>query len=160
MKKRVISIMLLSFILITLAGCKKETPVSTTKETPVSTTEEKKGIQLVSISEVQDSIDKEDLYIFVLGNGDCSACEMYEESLKELEDTEGVRLDYIDISVEDRDEVQDLLFNVLKQDPQQGISTPTTFFIRNGEVVDTLVGAVGAEVIMEEYGDLIKEFAQ
>lgn len=152
MKKRVISIMLLSFILITLAGCKKETPVSTT--------EEKKGIQLVSVSEVQDSIDKEDLYIFVLGNGDCPACEMYEESLEELEETENVKLDYIDILEENRSEVEDLLYNVLNQDSEEGIATPTTFFIRNGEVVDTLVGAVDFETLMEDYGDIIKEFAK
>ena len=52
-------------------------------------------------------------------------------------------------------EAQDLLFNVLKK-----FTTRNFFLIRNGEVVDTLVGAVGAKVIMEEYGDLIKEFAQ
>lgn len=168
MKKKLVLATLLSLVMVlTFTGCKKDVALEDGENHPdhfeVSDTEygdEIKGIELTAVSDIKDSIKKENLYIFVLGNENCPACVAYKEYLKELEDTEGVRLDYIDISVEDRDEVQDLLFNVLKQDPQQGISTPTTFFIRNGEVVDTLVGAVGAEVIMEEYGDLIKEFAQ
>ena len=168
MKKKLVLATLLSLVMVlTFTGCKKGVALEDGKNHPdhfeVSDTEygdEVKGIELTAVSDVKDSIKKENLYIFVLGNENCHACLAYKEYLKELEDTEGVRLDYIDIAVEDRDEVEDLLFNVLKQDPEQGISTPTTFFIRNGEVVDTLIGAVGYEVIMEEYGDLIKEFAQ
>lgn len=167
MKKKLVLATLLSLVMmLTFTGCKKDVSLENGEKYPdhfeVSDTEhddEIKGIELTTVSDVKDSIKKENLYIFVLGNKNCPACLVYREYLKELEDTEGVRLDYIDITVEDRDEVEDLLFNVLKQE-QQGISTPTTFFIRNGEVVDTLVGAVGYEVIMEEYGDLIKEFAQ
>lgn len=156
MKKKLILATLLSlFVVLTFAGCKKDVEVSDTEYG-----DEIKGIELTTISDVKDSIEKENLYIFALGNEDCPACLAYREYLKELEDNEGVRLDYIDVTAEDRDEIGDLLFNVLKQDPQEGIATPTTFFIRDGEVVDTLIGAVDYEVIMEEYGDLIKEFAQ
>lgn len=113
-------------------------------------TSDYKGVEMVSVSEAIEKIENRDQYIFVLGNENCSACLVYKEDLKKLESEEGIRLDYIDTSVEERADVQDLLSNVLGIDISEGVATPTTYFIKDGEVVDYIVGAVSPKDLMTE----------
>lgn len=146
MKSKIAIIMLGVAILLT--GC-SGVDSSNKDKTPVSTNDYK-DVEMVSVSEAIEKIENRDQYIFVLGNENCSACLVYKEDLKKLESEEGIRLDYIDTSVEERADVQDLLSNVLGIDISEGVATPTTYFIKDGEVVDYIVGAVSSKDLMAE----------
>lgn len=146
MKSKIAIIMLGVAILLT--GC-SGIDSSNKDKAPVSTNDYK-GVETVSVSEAIEKIENRDQYIFVLGNENCPACLVYKEDLKKLESEEGIRLDYIDISAEERADVQDLLSNVLGIDISEGVATPTTYFIKDGEVVDYIVGALSPKDLMAE----------
>lgn len=118
------------------------------------------GVNRLSATEVANKIEDSDTYIFVLGNDDCPACKMYKENLKDLVEEEEITLDYIDLLDEEKDNyeaVSALLVDNLNVDISSGIATPTTFIVKDGNVVDQIVGPISSEELMSEYGEHLKE---
>lgn len=113
------------------------------------------SVNIVTVDEVRENIDKKDKYVFILGDDTCHACIMLKNNLRELVVEENVQLDYIDLLGEPQENVEKLLAD-LDYDVE-GLSTPTTFIIENGEIVDTVVGAVAVEDLLDVHGDFILE---
>ena len=160
MKKKMAIIML--GITMLLVGCSGDVdaPAGPGKEVnhdrvPVSTVGYE-GVKMVKVSEVVEKIKSEDQYTFVLGNENCAGCITYKEYLKELENIEGVKLDYIDIQVEKSADVQNLLVDVLGVDVSQGFVTPTTYFVKDGKLVDYIVGVLSPEDLIAQQREFIE----
>lgn len=112
------------------------------------------SVNKATVDEVRENIDKKDKYVFILGDDNCHGCIMFKNNLKKLVAEENVQLDYIDLLVEPQENVEQLLAD-LEYDMSQGLSTPSTFIIENGEIVDTVVGAVPLEDLLDMYSDYI-----
>lgn len=119
------------------------------------------GYSYVSTSEVAENAKNMDKYTFVLGSDTCGGCTLYKVTgLSVLEQEEGIVLDYIDLDREDNAEIYELLEDTLGHDTNQGLATPTTFFVEDGKIVEYVVGAFGYEPLMEQYGTKIRENAK
>ena len=119
------------------------------------------GYSYVSTSEVAENAKNMDKYTFVLGSDTCGGCTLYKVTgLSVLEQKEGIVLDYIDLDREDNAEIYELLEDTLGHDTNQGLATPTTFFVEDGKIVEYVVGAFGYEPLMEQYGTKIRENAK
>lgn len=125
-------------------------------ENPADSVTIEESVNKVTVDEVRENIDKKDKYVFILGDDNCHGCIMLKNNLKKLVAEEDVQLDYIDLQVVPQADVEQLLAD-LEYDISQGLSTPTTFIIENGEMVDTVVGAVAVEDLLDMYGDFILE---
>lgn len=129
---------------------------------PVDETEEmglNDSINKVSVDEVRENIDKGGPYAFILGDDTCPACIMFKNNLKQLVVDEGIKLDYIDMLVESQAEVEELLED-LDYDMTQGLSTPTTFIMEDGEVISTVVGAVDIESLLAETYEILSQLSE
>lgn len=129
---------------------------------PVDETEEmglNDSINKVNVDEVRENIEAGGPYAFILGDDTCPACIMFKNNLKHLVVDEGIKLDYIDLQVEPQAEVQELLED-LEYDMTQGLSTPTTFIIEDGEITSTVVGAVDTESLLAEHGEIILQLSK
>lgn len=109
----------------------------------------------VSVDQVLAKIESKETFAFIIGSKTCPACEQYRENLKTLKEKENVSMDYIDLDAvnpEDRDKVVDLVVNHLDGDVENGLSTPTTYFIDKGKLNgEPVVGSVPKEEIVEVY---------
>lgn len=125
-------------------------------ENPADSVTIEDSVNIVTVDEVRENIDKKDKYVFILGDDTCSGCIMLKNNLKELVAEENVQLDYIDLLREPQENVEKLLED-LDYDISEGLSTPTTFIIENGKIVDTVIGPVEVEDLLEVYSDFILE---
>ena len=123
-------------------------------ESPADSVSIEDSVNKVTVDEVRENMESKDKYVFILGDDTCPACIMFKNNLKKLVAEEDVQLDYIDLLVEPQENVEQLLAD-LEYDMSQGLSTPTTFIIENGEMVDTVVGAVEVEDLLDMYSDFI-----
>ena len=125
-------------------------------ENPADSVHIEDSVNKVTVDEVRENMESKDKYVFILGDDTCPACIMFKNNLRELVAEEDVQLDYIDLQVVPQADVEQLLAD-LEYDTSQGLSTPTTFIIENGEMVDTVVGAVEVEDLLDVYSDFILE---
>ena len=125
-------------------------------ESPADSVTIEDSVNKVTVDEVRENMESKDKYVFILGDDTCPACIMFKNNLKKLVAEEDVQLDYIDLLVEPQANVEQLLAD-LEYDMSQGLSTPSTFIIENGKVVDTVVGAVEVEDLLDMYSDFILE---
>ena len=136
---------------------------TSSQESTESSTEstEATGYSYVSTSEVAENAKNMDKYTFVLGSDSCGGCTLYKVTgLSVLAQEEGIVLDYIDLDREDNAEIYELLEDTLEHDTNQGLATPTTFFVEDGKIVEYVVGAFGYEPLMDQYGSKIRENAK
>ena len=125
-------------------------------ESPADSVSIEDSVNKVTVDEVRENMDKGDKYVFILGDDTCPACIMFKNNLKSLVAEEDGQLDYIDLLVEPQENIEQLLAD-LEYDMSQGLSTPSTLIIENGELVDTVVGAVEVEDLLDMYSDFILE---
>lgn len=106
---------------------------------------------VVTIKDVEKRIESKETFAFVIGSKDCSACDVYDESLKELKEKEDVILDYI-LFEDGKEEDMINLITGMGENINNGLGTPTTFFIVDGESTGhPVVGAVDKKDIVEVY---------
>lgn len=106
--------------------------------------------EILTYSEVENKINNKESFILYIGQSQCSYCKQYEKSLKRVVDKYNVKVYYIDIgkdsiSVEDR--------SLLSKNIDFS-GTPTTVFIKNGEVqgnYNRLSGAADTNKIIEQF---------
>lgn len=150
MKKIMIAFALMLVLIIT--GCADDSSAPSNEEG------EESSVNYVTTQSVIDKVESGDTYAFILGNNTCPACLAFKENLKDLE---GYTFDYIDLLVEENmASAEELLSDVLEFDTEEGVMTPTTFFVKDGEIQDYVIGALSAEDLMNEYGDYIEELKE
>ena len=106
--------------------------------------------ETLTYSEVENKINNKENFILYIGQSQCPYCKQYEHSLKRVVDKYNVKVYYIDIgedsiSIEDRS----LLSNNIDFS-----GTPTTIFIKNGEIqgsYNRINGAVDSKKIIEQF---------
>lgn len=137
MKKSISLILILLLSIILFTACSTETG-DTVNET--------------TIKEVVERIEKGETFAFIIGSDSCEACDVYKKNLAELKNKEDVVLDYINFNNEKEEDVIDLLVIHLGENIDNGLSTPTTYFIKDGKHTGhPTIGAVNKNEIVEVY---------
>lgn len=122
MKK--LAIVLLAGLLLTgLVGCNK--------------TEPKGSIERVTAEEIMQRIDADETLIFYVGLSDCKHCKAYHEALESYMKDHALHVYYVEaddaVNEEAMDRLMDEYFPTLEY-------TPTTYYIKDGETIDEMVG--------------------
>lgn len=146
---------------LTLAGCSnliddEEYEDNTAKDEKVSSEANLPEIaNLTTADDVSEKLENKESFALVIGDETCPACITYNSTLKELKEKDNILLDYIDLNLVDEEEMEKvglLLIETLEVGPE-GFATPTTFFIKDGELEETVVGAMGYEELIDTYKD-------
>lgn len=109
-----------------------------------------KGYTNISYSELEEKINNNETFAFVIGSRTCSACQMYKGTMEKIIKDYGIQIYFIeldDISEEDDSKLRS------KFSFQY---TPTTIFIENGSertTYDRFSGAVGYSEVVERLKD-------
>lgn len=150
--KKILNILLMICILtVAIVGCSNGADLSN------DNLNEDEYLNIVQPNEVIEMIEDGKSFAVVIGSDTCPACLYYKKNLKELKGHENIIINYINLSQDiDMEEVQDLVENVLKQDVSKGLSTPTTYFVVNGQLEDLVIGAISTDELIEYYSDYIK----
>lgn len=115
-------------------------------------------VNLTSADAVTERLENKESFALVIGDETCPACITYNSTLKEMKDKDDILLDYIDLNLVDEEEMEKvglLLLEVLNVGPE-GFATPTTFFVKDGKLEDTIVGAIGYEELKESYEENVE----
>lgn len=119
------------------------------------------SVNEVTVEEVVNRIEEEDTFAFILGSDNCPACVQYKENLKDLKKKEDIVLDYIDLDNSEENSMEDtadLIVQHLDGDLEDGLSTPTTYFIVDGKVKgEPVVGSVPAEEVLSLYRNMTEK---
>lgn len=126
MKKYIIACL---FCFLTLTGCSTE------------------KVKVISAESAVERIDNKESFVIVVGSTTCHACQSFQPVLEAIvdnyEDLPIFKI-YIDdedpISVEGQKEQVRVNFQELQEKTESMPSTPTTLFIKDGEVADRMVG--------------------
>lgn len=142
-------ISVLAIILIMLTGCSlfiKGDPVD-----------------LIEVQEVEDKLNAGDSFILVIANrAQCAPCESYlKGGLRKLSDNDGIKVDYIMIDTLDKQEDMDMLTQIIyedfNEDNSQLLGVPTTYVIKDGNLVNKMQGAVAYQELVKEYNEHVKQ---
>lgn len=106
-----------------------------------------KEITVISAEEAVQRLDNKESMVLVVGSTTCHACQSYdpvlEEIMKNYEELPLLKI-YIDdedpIAVEGEEEQVRVHFRELQEKTVTMPSTPTTLFIKDGKLVDSIVG--------------------
>ncbi len=106
-----------------------------------------KEITVISAEEAVQRLDNKESMVLVVGSTTCHACQSYdpvlEEIMKNYEELPLVKI-YIDdedpIAVEGEEEQVRVHFRELQEKTVTMPSTPTTLFIKDGKLMDSIVG--------------------
>lgn len=138
MKKILSLLLVISASVAVFAGCSSE-------ESKVD------KVNYVTAASIMERMDADETFAFVIGDAKCGACQIYVETLGELNKKEGILLDYLDLNDltnETLPEAQELVIDYLGEKFE---ATPTTYFIVDGEPVEDAIGALPYETILEKY---------
>lgn len=109
-------------------------------------------INETTVEAVVERMEKGETFAFIMGSDSCEACKDYKENLAELKDKEDVVLDYINFNEEKEEDVIDLLITHLGENIDNGLSTPTTYFIKDGKHTGhPAIGSIKKSEIVEVY---------
>lgn len=87
-----------------------------------------------------EKIENGDTFIVILGQENCPNCELYQEYLQEYMNEHPLYIDWI---VSNRKKNKELLLKHF-----EGLEyTPTSLYIKDGQIVDSVVGALTGEQI-------------
>jgi predicted bacteriocin transport accessory protein len=124
---KIIQYCLLLFTFLVLVACQEE--------------EESFKLNPISESKLTEEVESKETFLLVLGEKYCTSCQDYQETTIKtyLELAEHLPFYYVDITqIEDLEAFKDK-FNLSYQ------TSPTTYYISGGEVIDTLVGVKSLE---------------
>lgn len=143
--RRVLS---LTIILIIMTGCsilEKEPPVIT-----------------IEPQEIKDKIESQETFIVVIGNLDrCEPCERYMKgALRKLHNEKDYKANYVTVDTIKKQKDMDIMIEILYEDfeenTQSALSVPTTYFVKKGELVNSLQGPIAYEQLVNEYEKYIE----
>ena len=104
-------------------------------------------MNVVTLEEVIAKVDNGETFNFIIGNDACPACIYYKEELVKFHEDENYKFDYMEYdSNTNRELLSELITEKLGVEGNE-LSTPTTYFVVNGELKDTIVGAIEVEKI-------------
>jgi len=116
------------------------------------------SVNYITVQDLQDKLDNKETFVLVFAASGCSACKLYMDSINSFYFTNEVKLDYIDVNsddvVDNVDQVIDILDTYLGGEFN---ATPTTFFIKDGELANIEVGAISASALTTNYNTYIAE---
>lgn len=116
--------------------------------------DEKAQVNPVTAKEVIEKMDNKESFAVVIGDAKCSACVTYLDTLEEFNKKEGILFDYIDLN-ELKGETDPALADTQKLVreylDEKFEATPTTYFIKNGSLVEDKVGAMSYKDLKEVY---------
>lgn len=96
-------------------------------------------------------------FAFAIVDKDCSACQFYKkETLIKFEEEKLGEINLIEINkIADREEELMALTDLIQQNLQNKFeATPTTYFVKNGQLIDVVVGAIEVDELKEYYNKL------
>lgn len=100
----------------------------------------------INYNELETKLNNKENFVLVIGSATCSACELYEETMKEVMSKNNIDIYFIDLDALNDSERSKVYTKFAYT------YTPTTVFIKNGEDSGThnrFVGAVEYEEIIE-----------
>lgn len=99
------------------------------------------GVTFIDITQLDEKISNNEDFVVILGQDTCKACLAYKPTLEEVVKNKDVEIYYVQIvstwSIASKQAVIDYFEEDLGQTVQ---GTPTTYFIKNGVVEDSVLG--------------------
>ncbi len=92
----------------------------------------------LSYTELETKLNNDEDFVLVIGSSTCSACELYEETMKDIMSKNKIEIFFLDLNALS-DEESTKAYSKFHVD-----STPTTIFIKDGEETGTHNRIVGA----------------
>ncbi len=97
--------------------------------------------------EIIEKFENKESFVFVIGSSTCLACTQYRPIVEEALESKGVDVFYIESDKVDNDQLIDLVENYLDNDLEW---TPTTYFVVDGEVKESIAGALRYSLLVEK----------
>ena len=97
-----------------------------------------KGLNIVPAKDVIQRLENDETMVVVIGQSQCSACIAYKPILEELLNNYTVNLAYVELDKDVAEDVVALIETFLIE----ADATPTTYFFKDGELVQTVVSFV------------------
>ena len=97
-----------------------------------------KGLEIIPAKDVIERLENDETMVVVIGQSQCSACIAYKPILEELLKNYTVNLAYVELDKDVSEDVVALIETFLLE----AEATPTTYFFKDGELVETVVSFV------------------
>ncbi len=125
----------------------------------------------ITADEMLDVIENGGSDIFYLGSDSCGVCQFLVRYMQEAASSLGVTIYYVDVySDEDGfadayDRAYEMLYDVLEEyEGEKAFQTPHVFVVKDGEIIDSLVGALEgydgtdatADIMIDRYTEMFK----
>ena len=100
-------------------------------------------ISYIDINQLNEKIENSDDFVLVLGLDTCTACIAYKPTLEELVNNKNLDIYYLQLKASWSDSVKQEVIDYFSDELNYSIMrTPTTFFIKDGEIEDDIIGDV------------------
>lgn len=100
-------------------------------------------ISYIDINQLNEKIENSDDFVLVLGLDTCTACIAYKPTLEELVNNKNLDIYYLQLKASWSDSAKQEVIDYFSDELNYSImSTPTTFFIKDGEIEDDIIGDV------------------
>lgn len=101
------------------------------------------SINYVDVNQLNEKIENEDDFVLILGLDTCSACIAYKPTLEEVVNNKDFDLYYLQIKDSWSDSAkQEVIAYFMNELDYTIMGTPSTFFIKDGEIEDDIMGDV------------------
>ncbi len=101
----------------------------------------KDGVTFIDIKQLETKIDAKEDFVLILGLDTCSACIAYKPTLEEVVKNKDIDIFYVQVKQDWSDAAkQEVVTFFMDKLGHENQYTPTTFFIKDGEIEDTVVG--------------------
>lgn len=100
-------------------------------------------ISYIDINQLNEKIENSDDFVLVLGLDTCTACIAYKPTLEELVNNKNLDIYYLQLKASWSDSAKQEVIDYFSDKLNYSImGTPTTFFIKDGEIEDDIIGDV------------------
>lgn len=100
-------------------------------------------ISYIDINQLNEKIENSDDFVLVLGLDTCTACIAYKPTLEELVNNKDLDIYYLQLKASWSDSAKQEVIDYFSDELNYSImGTPTTFFIKDGEIEDDIIGDV------------------
>lgn len=120
-------------------------------------------VEISTPLDLQTKLDNKESFILVIGNElGCQSCNSYMRGgLRELEKNKDYKVDYLTVDTvekqKDMDVLTDILFNKFEVPTDKPLGVPSTFVIKDGELVEKVEGAMVYEQLIKPYEQYIEK---
>lgn len=97
--------------------------------------------------EIIEKFENKESFVFVISSSTCSACAQYRPIVEEAIESKGLDVFYIESDKVNNEQLVELVENYLDNDLEW---TPTTYFVVDGEVKESLAGALRYSLLVEK----------